>query len=199
MRRYRFTLLMLAVCFVLIPPMIGWAAPPPTEVEELKREAPVHVKLEITQDRVERILNPDPMSPVQLRIVEGRVLEVFKQPSSLGIGEGSLLKVAYSYLPSWSWDQYAGGAPVDVRPGDRIEIWLVPDDEYGTEAWTPVLGGNTIVHLIRVESRPDYIKEPLAHRLSSIDWIRGGLQAAYFTGIMVFVLYVYRLWRRLQA
>lgn len=137
----------------------GLAAPPPTEVEERKREAPLHLVGTVIVDEEFKDISKDEEHPQQIRKMSLRVDRLVK--GSEKVKDKTSIEVFYWYIPSWQSKEYIGGERMDIAVGDVIEIWL-KNGEYGLE---PVLGGNTVEHIKYAEIRNEPVPEPFMHQL----------------------------------
>jgi hypothetical protein len=143
------------------------SAPEPSEVEEIKLAAPVHLIGVVKADQLFKDLSVEMGTNYQIRKM---TLEVKSFIKSKNINQ-DVIDVFYSYIPSWQSDQWVGGKRVDIAKNDAIEIWLEVG-EYGLE---PALGGYTIDHLRYVHPRNEPLEEPVIHFLKrNIDeaWIK---------------------------
>jgi len=150
--------LILTVGIILVT-STGLTAPPPNEVEERKKEAPLHLIGTVTADEKFKDTSQDEENPQQIRRMSLRVDRLIK--GSDEVKEKSTIEVFYWYIPSWQANQYTGGKRMDIAVGDVIEVWLT-EGEYGLE---PALGGNTVEHVKYAEVRKEPIPEPLSHFL----------------------------------
>lgn len=159
--------LMFIICYLfgfLFNVTITLASPPPSEVEERKNEASLHLIGTVTADVLFKDITSDEQYPQQLRKMNLEVDKLIKIPETEK--EKTSLEVYYSYIPSWQASEYAGGERMDIAVGDVIEIWL----EQGEYGWEPALGGNTVEHLKYIKNRNEPISEPILHafeRMSS--------------------------------
>ncbi|WP_272479992.1 hypothetical protein [Aquibacillus koreensis] len=129
----------------------------PSEVEEIKQDAPLHIQGEVTEDALLYNLNEKSNSPTQIRMMTLEIDKFLKQPIDLRLSKGDTLDVHYSYIPGWV--QMAGPSKMDIMPGDRIEIYL----EEGQSSWEPALSGSTVEHIHYVEKRTEHVPEPFTH------------------------------------
>ena len=150
---------LLLVVGIILVTATGLAAPPPTEVEERKKEAPIHLIGTVTVDEKFKDTSRDEDYPQQIRKMSLRVDRLVR--GSNDMKEKSTIEVFYWYIPSWQANDYTGGKRVDIAAGDVIEVWLTEGD-YGLE---PALGGNTVEHVKYAEVRKEPIPEPLSHFL----------------------------------
>ncbi|MCM3574167.1 hypothetical protein M3172_13305 [Mesobacillus subterraneus] len=137
----------------------GLAAPPPTEVEERKKEAPLHLIGTVTADDKFKDISQDEKYPQQIRRMSLRVDRLVK--GSEDVKEKTAIEVLYWYIPSWQSNEYIGGERMDIAVGDVIEVWLT-GGEYGLE---PALGGNTVEHIKYAEIRKEPVPEPFLHQI----------------------------------
>ena len=149
--------IILAIEFIVTS--TGLAAPPPTEVEERKQEAPLHLIGTVTTDEKFNDISKDEEHPQQIRRMSLRVDRLVK--GSDVVKEQSAIEVFYWYIPSWQAKEYTGGERMDVAVGDVIEIWL-KNGEYGLE---PALGGNTVEHIKYADIRNEPVPEPFMHQI----------------------------------
>lgn len=140
---------------IILKTATGLAAPPPTEVEERKKKAPLHLIGTVTADEKFKDTSQDEEHPQQIRRMSLRVDRLIKGK------EKSTIEVFYWYIPSWQSNEYTGGERMDIAAGDVIEIWLT-DGEYGLE---PALGGNTVEHIKYAEIRREPVSEPFMHQI----------------------------------
>lgn len=150
--------LILAVGIFLLT-SAGLAAPPPTEVEERKKEAPLHLIGTVTADEKFKDTSQDEEYPQQIRRMSLRVDRLVK--GSEAVKGKMAIEVFYWYIPSWQSNEYTGGERMDIAVGDVIEVWLT-DGEYGLE---PALGGNTVEHIKYAEIRKEPMPEPFLHQI----------------------------------
>ncbi|MYL50010.1 hypothetical protein GLV98_10975 [Halobacillus litoralis] len=169
-------LLMLLFILLLIP-NIAYGAMDPEEVEEIKREAPLHVIGSVESDELVKDLSTED-SPKQLRKMELSVQQYRKAPAS--INRERSIEVYYTYIPSWI--AMAGGSKMDLYEGDEIEIWL----QKGGDGWEPAAGGNTVEHLSYVENRKEPIPEPKVHAVK--ESFNGTLGVLVMSGIVIVLL-----------
>lgn len=138
------------------------AAPPPSEVEEIKNEAVLVLIGEVTEDLFIKGTTKSKNTPTQLRKMIVSNLEILKKPGNLQLQANDSVEVYYHYIPLWNINQYAGPARVNIAVGDIIKIWI-DKGEYG---WEPALSGNTIEHIELADIRPEPIQEPYSHYIS---------------------------------
>ena len=168
------TILLLICCL----PAIAFAAPDPSEVEEIKQAASAHVIGEVIKD--ELVEQPEDESfPHQERKMTLQITEVLK--SATGIQNNTAIEVHYTYIPSWIVME--GGARMDIAVSDKIEIWL-DSEEIG---WKPALSGNTVVHLQKSENRPEHIKAPPLSKLQLIKDRLSEIPLAFYVFIPLFI------------
>ncbi|EZP77246.1 hypothetical protein H839_06374 [Parageobacillus genomosp. 1] len=132
------------------------AAPPPSEIEKAKQEAPLHVIGKVTSDQLYKDITEEKEIPVQIRKMTLDVKQILKAPTNETL---TTVDIFYTYIPSWQ--AYSGAKRMDIAVGDVIEIWL----EKGEYGWEPALSGNTVKHLKYVENRKEPIPEPFWHSI----------------------------------
>jgi hypothetical protein len=160
-----------------------FAAPPPSEIEKAKQEAPLHVIGTVTSDQLYKDIIEEKETPVQIRKMNLDVKQILKAPANNTL---TTVDIFYTYIPSWQ--PYSGAKRMDIAVGDVIEIWL-KKEEYG---WEPALSGNTMKHIKYVENRKEPIPEPIWHfikRIVSIAWSRYS-SVIVWSGIIIFLLVV---------
>ena len=135
----------------------GMAAPPPSEVEARKNEAPLHLIGSVTKDEYFKDLSLDKQHPQQIRKMSLKVDRLYRGPENIK----KSIEVFYWYIPSWQSKEYTGGRRMDIAAGDVIEIWLTPG-KYGLE---PALGGHTVKHIYYAEARKEAIPEPFVNSI----------------------------------
>ncbi|MBO8171862.1 MAG: hypothetical protein H0Z33_08225 [Bacillaceae bacterium] len=140
------------------------------------------------------VLSDERDDPSQLRTMAIKVEKIFKKPADLNLEVGESLSVTYVYIPKWV--ARAGSATVDIMPGDQFEIWLEP----GERGWQPVLGGNTVEHLYRVQPRQEPIPEPFFHKVerNKMLILRNTLIAFMVVGVVLVMIRAAVLWRRMD-
>lgn len=159
-----------------------FAAPPPTEVLEIKEKSPLQVIGEVKADDLLKDESQERGYPNQRRKMHLLIENIIKKPTNLDLISGESLNVYYSYVPSWV--PMDGGAKMDIAVGDKIEIWL----ELGVMGWEPALGGETVNHVKYFEPRKEPIPEPLykkAHRI-----VKGNLEYVIFVGFVLILLFM---------
>ncbi len=156
--RYLLLMLLLTCFYLKVSPPI-FAAPDPVEVEKLKKNAPIQLIGTVVKDELRQDLTTEKELYHQLRTMTISVKEWIRVPSD--DRKNKSIDVIYSYIPSWQADLYVGGSRMDITVGDVVEIWLRQGD-YG---WEPVLGGNTVNHIVYVDDREEPIPEPFPHKL----------------------------------
>lgn len=168
------TLLCLIVAVgIILKTATSLAAPPPTEVEERKKEAPLHLIGTVTADEKFKDISQEEEYPQQIRRMSLRVDRLIR--GSNEVKEKTDIEVFYWYIPSWQSNEYTGGERMDIAVGDVIEVWLT-DGEYGLE---PALGGNTVEHIKYAEIRKEPVPEPFMHQIQrkfsfySMEYIEG--------------------------
>ncbi|WP_088008845.1 hypothetical protein [Indiicoccus explosivorum] len=124
------------------------AAMEPEEVERVHAEAPLHLTGEVTED----VLLFQNEEHSQTREMTLEIEAVLKQPENAELP--SSLPIQYTYIPSWV--QMTGGEKMDIAVGDRIEIWLEPEDGN----WHPVLSGTSVKHLYYIDPRSEHMRKP---------------------------------------
>jgi hypothetical protein len=137
-----------------------YSAPPPSEVEEIKTRAPVHLIAVVKEDRLVKDLSKEKGTYFQIRKMILKVKTFIKNTPDLP----NEIEVYYSYIPSWQENLWVGGKRIDIAVHDEIEIWLEEGD-YGLE---PALGGNTIHHIKYQANRNEPIKEPKIHKIQTV-------------------------------
>lgn len=153
-----------------------FSAPEPTEVEEIKLKAPVHLKAVVLEDELFKDLSKEKGTYYQIRKMRIGVKKFIKNTTN----ESNEIDIYYSYIPSWQENQWDGGKRVGIAVNDEIEIWL-KKGEYGLE---PALGGYTVKHLKYADEREEPIKEPLTHVFNR------KLHEAWsnYSGLIVFII-----------
>ncbi|MFZ3578671.1 hypothetical protein [Virgibacillus sp. DJP39] len=180
--------LLFVIMFVLfsmytIKPLgLVYAAPDPSEVEEIKQRSPLQIKGEVMKDTLLLDTSDERGYPSQIRVMALDVYKVIKKPDDLILEQDTLLNVTYSYVPSWV--PMSGGAKMDIMAGDEIEIWL----ESIEGGWEPALGGDTVNHISYAEPRKEPIAEPFTHLLKRN--IEENIELVILVGIMLFLLLV---------
>ncbi|MGA9228480.1 MAG: hypothetical protein WB217_19220, partial [Mesobacillus sp.] len=161
-RRLLIMVFIMPLVVFFVNEIICVASPPPTEVEERKNEAPLHLIGTVTADSMFKDITKEEDSPQQIRKMSLDVAKLIKAPSEeKSISE---IEVYYSYIPAWRSGEYIGGQRMDITVEDVIEIWL----EKGENGWEPVLGGNTVEHLKYVQNRNNPFPEPFLHAITRI-------------------------------
>jgi hypothetical protein len=157
-RLFKSIVCMFIIMVFLITPfsMLVHGAPDPSEVEEIKENAPLHVIGEVIADEVEEDFS-NQNRPYQIRIMNLKISEVSRSPA--GMEEIDQLEVYYKYVPKWSVGDFVGGKRMDIAVGDVVEIWL----EEGENGWESALWGNTVHHIKYTSNRNQAIPEPFWH------------------------------------
>ncbi|MBA2176424.1 hypothetical protein H0266_16115 [Halobacillus locisalis] len=168
--------LMVIVASILLFPVSTIASMEPSEIEEIKRQAPLHIIGTVKNDSLTEDLSDQSTSPEQLRQMKLRISKVVKKPDEVDLSINDSFDVIYTYIPSWV--AMNGGKKVDIYEGDQIEIWL----ERGEHGWEPASGGDTIDHLTYVENRSEPIPEPWTH------WIKETFRE--YIGVVVMSMFV---------
>lgn len=145
-------LVLLLVFSCLVP--TTFAAPPPSEVADAKEKALLHVTGSVTENIFIRDLSEERSYPSQTREFSLVIEAIHNQKEGLNYVPGNTVKIQYTFIPKRV--NMNGPAKVDVTVGDQIEIWLDKEDDQ----WISSVSGNTINHMIYVEDRPKYMKEP---------------------------------------
>lgn len=153
------TWLIVIIASLLLFPLSTSASMEPSEIEEIKQQAPLHIMGAVKNDSLIDDLSDQSSYPNQVRQMTLRVSQVIKKPKDADISTGESFDMFYTYIPSWV--EMAGGEKVDIYEGDQIEIWL----EQGEYGWQPASGGDTIHHLTYVEDRSEPIPEPWTHSI----------------------------------
>jgi hypothetical protein len=175
----------LLFAFILLNLCMGslvFAAPPPTEVLEIKEKSPLQILGEVEADDLLKDKSQERGYPNQIRSMQLRIEKIIKKPTNLDLISGDSLNVYYSYVPSWV--HMDGGAKMDIAVGDKIEIWL----ELGEMGWEPALGGETVNHVKYMEPRKEPISEPLYKKARRI--VKGNLEYVIFVGFVLILLYM---------
>jgi hypothetical protein len=158
----------------------AFAAPPPTEVLEVKEKSPLQVIGEVEEDVLLKDESEKRGYPNQIRSMQVRIDKIIKKPLNLVLKSGESLNIVYSYVPSWV--PMDGGAKMDIIVGDQIEIWL----ELGDKGWEPAYGGNTVRHLKYIEPRKEPIPELINKKIQR--HIEGDLEFVIFAGFIFILL-----------
>ncbi|WLR47420.1 hypothetical protein LC065_18185 [Halobacillus litoralis] len=180
-----YSLLFLCIMILLVLPGTAYGAMDPEEVEEIKRNAPIHVIGNVESDVLVKDLSTEDY-PKQLRKMQLSVQEYRKTPDSQN--QEHTLEIYYTYVPSWV--AMAGGSKMDIYEGDQIEIWL-RKGEYG---WESAAGGNTVEHLSYVEGRKEHIPEPKAHKVK--ETFNENIGVLVMSGLVISLLVFLVLTRR---
>jgi hypothetical protein len=184
------TIFSFILLFMTIPEMKPNAAPPPSEIEKAKQEAPLHVIGTVTSDQLYKDITEDKETPVQIRKMALDVKQVLKAPTNEIL---TTVDIFYTYIPSWQ--AYSGAKRMDIAVGDVVEIWL----KKGKYGWEPALSGNTVKHIKYAENRKEPIPEPFWHSIKRNVrnvWLRYS-SAAVLTGILAFLFtFVLLAWRK---
>ncbi|WP_446855071.1 hypothetical protein [Halobacillus faecis] len=171
--------------FFLLLPGTAFGAMDPEEVQEIKRNAPLHVIGSVESDVLVKDLSTED-SPRQLRKMQLSVQEYRKIPDSHN--QEHTIEIYYTYVPSWI--ATAGGSKMDIYEGDQIEIWL----EKGEYGWESAAGGNTVEHLSYVEERKEHIPEPKAHTV--METFNENIGVLVMSGLVISLLIFLFLTRR---
>ena len=153
------TWLIAIVASILLFPLSTSASMEPSEIEEIKQQAPLHIMGTVKNDSLIDDLSDQSSYPNQLRQMTIHLSQVIKKPADADVATDEPLDISYTYIPSWV--EMDGGKKVDIYEGDQIEIWL----EQGEYGWQPASGGDTIHHLNYVEDRSEPIPEPWTHSI----------------------------------
>jgi hypothetical protein len=172
--------MLLNVYLFLITASSIFAAPPPSEVKEIKEKSPLQVIGEVEADVLLKDESQERGYPNQRRTMFLRIEKILKKPTNLVLKSGESLNIVYSYIPSWV--PTVGGAKMDIVVGDKIEIWL----KLGEDGWEPALGGETVNHVKFIEPRKEPIPEPIYNRAHRT--IKENLGYAIFVGLAVILL-----------
>ncbi|MBM7660983.1 hypothetical protein JOC85_001755 [Bacillus mesophilus] len=180
-------------CFFLLTSTV-WGATDPVEVEEIKKNAPVHLIGKVIADELHRDFS-DSSGPSQIRVMtlqQEQLLRVSPEVAPLG----EYVQVFYSYIPVWQSELYEGGKRVDVTVGDIVEIYL-DRGEFGFE---PALGGDTIEHIVYMDKRAEPIPEPFLHKLTreTAKLLDTYLSVTVFLGFLLFILVVIFLHKKIS-
>ncbi|MBT2661733.1 hypothetical protein [Bacillus sp. ISL-45] len=159
MKKMLTLLCLISAVGIILVTFAGLAAPPPTEVEERKKEAPFQLIGTVTADEKFKDTSRDKEYPQQIRRMSLRVDRLIR--GSNEVKEKTDIEVFYWYIPSWQSNEYTGGERMDIAVGDVIEVWLT-DGEHGLE---PALGGNTVEHIKYAEIRKEPVPEPFLHQI----------------------------------
>ncbi|GMN99367.1 hypothetical protein PthstB1num2_14070 [Parageobacillus thermoglucosidasius] len=166
--------------FMTIFEMKPNAAPPPSEIEKAKQEAPLHLIGTVNSDQLYKDITEDKENPIQIRKMNLDVRQILKAPTNETF---TTFDIFYTYIPSWQ--AYSGAKRMDIAVGDVIEIWL----KKGMYGWEPALSGNTVKHIKYVENRKEPISEPIWHSIKRNIrnvWLRHS-SVTVWIGILVFL------------
>lgn len=177
-KRFLIALILLNLCMA---PLV-LAAPPPTEVLEIKEKSPLQVIGEVEEDVLFEDETEQRGYSSQIRTMQLRIDKIIKKPTNLDLVTGESLNVYYSYVPSWV--PMDGGAKMDIAVGDKIEIWL----ELGEMGWEPALSGETVNHVKYMEPRKEPIPEPLYKRAHGN--VKENLEYVIFVGFVLILLFM---------
>ncbi|RDI36946.1 hypothetical protein [Falsibacillus pallidus] len=134
-----------------------YAAPDPGIIHEKRADAKIHIKGLIVKDA----LIKEHKSPVsQERVMTVKIERILRVDPALDWHVKQEVDIPYSYIPGWG--HYSGSKSIQVRGGDKIELWATI--EKGQPSL--VLGGYGIEILNSAGSRIEHIKEPLDSKWS---------------------------------
>jgi hypothetical protein len=173
-----FVFILLHFCMV----SLAIAAPPPTEVLEIKEKTPLQVIGEVEEDELIKDESEERGYSSQIRTMKLRIDKVIKKPIYFDLKSGESLNIVYSYVPSWV--PMDGGAKMDIVVGDQIEIWL----ELGDNGWEPAFGGETVNHVKYMEPRKEPIPEPINSRVQHN--FEGNMELFVFAGLVLILLVI---------
>jgi hypothetical protein len=148
--------IVLLILFLFQEGHVAFSAPDPSEVEEMKLQAPLHLIGKVEEDIFYQHLPNEDFLHIRKMTIDASY--VIKAPVALQ--QGKSFEVYYHYIPSWLAADFDGPVRVDIAEGDLIEIWL----EEGKDGWEPVLSGSTVHHLQYALERPEAVKEPFVHK-----------------------------------
>lgn len=144
------TFLLFILTFTCTFSMTAWAAMEPSEVEKIKKEAPVQLIGTVIDDKLVKEL---PEQHFQERQMQIQVEEIKKHAPNIEVP--SSIWIDYTYIPEWL--EMEGGRKMDIAISDRIEIWLEPT----ANGWQTVLSGDSVHHLSKASKRPEHIAAPI--------------------------------------
>jgi hypothetical protein len=159
-----------------------FAAPPPTEVLEIKEKSPLQVIGVVDEDVLLKDESQVRGYPSQKRSMKLRIEKIIKKPIDLKLKPGEPLKIVYTYIPSWV--PMDGGAKMDIVVGDEIEIWLKLDED----GWEPAFGGETVSHMKYMNPRKEPLPEPYKSRLKRN--FERNIELFIFAGFLLILLVI---------
>ena len=175
--------------------MVGWlstalASMPPEEIERKKRAAVLQVVGQVTEDNLLEETTDKAGYPMQIRKMSLLVQEINKAPLGTDVGPGKEITVYYHYVPVWAMANTSCVTYLDVRKGDRLEMWLRPDKE----GWSSVVPGYERF-LLKIKDRPEHIPEPF----SRVFWRvieENVISFLFVLAVLGYLFFVIRKWRQ---
>ncbi|WP_433744107.1 hypothetical protein [Falsibacillus pallidus] len=182
MKKYIVFVFFLIIAFSSSTPI--YASPDPGSIHERRTDAKIHIKGVVVKDTLIK-KNDNPLS--QERVVTVKIERILRVDPALAWHVNQEVDIPYSYIPGWGY--YDGGKSIQVRGGDKVELWA--NIEKGQPSL--VLGGYGIEILKAAGPRIEHIKEPLDSKWRRWQHSEGSLSVIILISLGLAVIFVYAL------